>query len=547
MKNVKLTLVLLFQLCIAVAFSDNEVIAGELGKHLTDQSVIMTDGTALATDIYLPDGDGPFTCILIRTPYNKNGTKGDCEWFQEKGFAVVTQDCRGKYSSQGKFYPWINERSDGLTTLEWIRDQEWSDGKIGAWGGSYVGYTQWAISDQLDVITPYVTGADMYDLFYPAGIFSLGLSFSWGFIVDAQETNSIQSEKSKASYSILPLSASAESTIGKKSEFIEDWLKHENRDEYWQSQNHRGIANADVFSIAGWYDIFLLDQLADFEALETNSNDNRQIVTYFCHGNAAMKNDYGGLTKTGDPASLAKQYLINHLRDDESEIFMPPFKDTKYNLFIMERNEFYGAENWPPKATSFVNYYFGPNEYISTTKRKDKTSLTYNYDPADPHPNLGGTAIGANVGPSLQNSNVERRDQVIFESSELDSSLVLLGPISATLYVSSDAKSTDFYVSLQDVFENGDIVNIQDGGARVSFDNLEIEKLDIDVWATGYQLEVGHKLRVVVCSSLFPRYNRNLNSGVPIYSAEKIIVSRQKIHFGPEYPSHITLPVLDLK
>ena len=547
MKYVKLYLITLFQLCVVVTFSSNKIFAGEKDKFLADQSVIMTDGTALATDIYLPEGEGPFTTILIRTPYNKNGTKGDCEWFHEKGFAVVTQDCRGKYGSQGKFYPWINERSDGLTTLEWIRDQEWSDGKIGAWGGSYVGYTQWAISDQLDVITPYVTGADMYDLFYPAGIFSLGLSFSWGFIVDAQETNSIPPEKSQASYSILPLSASAEATIGKKSEFMEDWLKHENRDEYWQSENHRGIAKADVFSIAGWYDIFLLGQLADFEALNSSATDNRLIVTYFCHGNAAMKNDYGGSTKTGDPASLAKQYLINHLKGDDTNIFAPPFKDKKYNLFIMERNEFYGADNWPPKATSFVNYYFGPDAYISTTKLKDNTSLTYNYNPADPYPNLGGTAIGVNVGPSLQISNMERKDQVVFESSPIDSPLVLLGPISAALYVSSDVKNTEFYVCLHDVFENGDIVNIQEGGASVSFDKSEIEQLNIDVWATGYQLDAGHKLRVVICSSLFPRYNRNLNTGEPIFSGTEIKVAKQKVHFGSEYPSHITLPVLELK
>ncbi|NOX66490.1 MAG: CocE/NonD family hydrolase [Chlorobi bacterium] len=547
MKHVKLTLVLLFQLFIVAAFSGNEIYASEKGKILADQSVIMKDGTALATDIYIPAGEGPFPCILIRTPYNKKGTKGDCEWFQEKGFVVVTQDCRGKYGSQGKFYPWIHDRADGLETLEWIRGQEWFSGKIGTWGGSYVGYTQWAISDQVDVITPYVTGADMYDLFYPAGIFSLGLSFSWGFIVDAQETNSIPPEKSKASYSILPLSAAAEETIGKRSEFMDDWLKHENRDEYWQSQNHRGIAKADVISIAGWYDIFLLDQLADFEALNSNRNDDRLIVTYFRHGSPAMKNDYGGPTKTGEPGLLAKQYLMNHLQDEQSEIFVPPFKDTKYNLFIMERNEFYGADNWPPKAASFVNYYFGPNEYISTTILNDNTSLTYSYDPADPYPNLGGTAIGKNVGPALQNSNVDRKDQVVFESSELDSSLVLLGPISATLYVSSDVKSTDFYVCLQDVFENGDIVNIQEGGAKVNFDKDEIEQIDVDVWATGYQLNAGHKLRVVVCSSWFPRYNRNLNTGKPIFSATEIKVARQEVHFGPEYPSHITLPVLDLK
>lgn len=547
MKYVKLTLVILFQLFTITAFSGSEVFAGEKGKVMTDQSVVMTDGTALATDIYFPVGEGPFPCILIRTPYNKKGTKGDCEWFQEKGFVVVSQDCRGKYGSQGKFYPWIHDRSDGLETLEWIRGQKWFNGKIGTWGGSYVGYTQLAISDQVDVITPLVTGADMYDLFYPSGIFSLGLSFSWGFIVDAHETNSIPPEKSKASYSILPLSASAVETIGKRSEFIDDWLKHENRDEYWQSQSHRGIAKADVFSIAGWYDIFLLDQLADFEALNSNGNENRLIVSYFCHGKAAIKNDYGGSDKTGDPVTLAKQYMINHLKGEQADVFVPPFKDTKYNLFIMERNEFYGADNWPPKATSFVNYYFGPDEYVSTAMYEDNRSLSYSYDPADPYPNLGGTAIGENVGPSLQNSNADRTDQVVFESAKLDSSLILLGPISAELYVSSDAVSTDFYVSLQDVFENGDIVNIQDGGTKVSFEKDEIKKVDVDVWATGYQLNTGHKLRVVVCSSLFPRYNRNLNTGEPIFSAVKIKVAKQIVHFGNKYPSHITLPVLDLK
>ncbi|MCP5063050.1 MAG: CocE/NonD family hydrolase [Ignavibacteriae bacterium] len=159
----------------------NEVFAQELEKHLTNKMVMMTDSIALATDVYLPEGDGPFTCILIRTPYNKNGTKGDCERFQKRGFAVITQDCRGTYSSQGKFYPWIDDRSDGLTTLEWIRSQEWSDGKIGGWGGSYVGYTQWAISDELDVITPYVTGADMYDLFLSFRSFLTWLGFFMGF------------------------------------------------------------------------------------------------------------------------------------------------------------------------------------------------------------------------------------------------------------------------------------------------------------------------------------------------------------------------------
>ncbi|MCP5063049.1 MAG: hypothetical protein GY936_11385 [Ignavibacteriae bacterium] len=107
---------------------------------------------------------------------------------------------------------------------------------------------------------------------------------------------------------------------------MDDWLKHPNRDEYWQMQNHRGIAKADVISIAGWYDIFLLDQLADFEALNSKATDNRLIVTYFYHGSAGMGNDYGGSNSTGDPGMIAKQYLVNNLRDNDSTIFKPPLK-----------------------------------------------------------------------------------------------------------------------------------------------------------------------------------------------------------------------------
>jgi len=547
MNQIKFVLILSFLIFVSGVYAADEPGIVNKGSVQFDQPILMSDRISLATDIYIPPGEGPFACILIRTPYDKKGSKKDCEWFQKNGFAVVSQDCRGKYHSQGKFYPWRNERADGIETVKWIRAQKWSNGKISSWGGSYVGYTQWAVSDQVDVITPLATGSDVYDLIYPSGIFSLGLAFSWGFIVDSQQTNSINPEQSRASYSILPLSSAAEATYGKSSVFMDDWLRHTERDKYWQSQCNRGIAKGDVLSIAGWYDIFLLDQLADFEDLPVNRADHRLIVTPMCHGTQALENTYGGAEKTGDAISLARRFLIRHLKDEQMQVFKPPFKDTKYNLFIMERNEFYGADNWPPKATSFIDYYIGADKTLSPVVPQDSDVLTYNYDPADPYPNLGGTAIGENVGPALQNSNVGRKDQVVFESSELNSSLVLLGPISATLYVSSDAINTDFYVCLQDVFEDGRIVNIQEGGASVSLTKSDVKKLNVDIWAAGYQLNPGHKLRTVICSSWFPRFNRNLNSDEPIYSAVESKIARQKIHFGGEYPSHITLPVLKVR
>ena len=546
MNCAKLRIRLFLPLCVVIAYTGGEVLATEGGKFLSDQAVVMADGIALSTDIYLPAGAGPFPCILIRTPYNKDGNKGDGEWFQKKGIAVVAQDCRGKFKSPGKFYPMRNERSDGLATVTWIRTQDWFNGKIGGWGGSYLGYTQWAVSDRLDVITPLYTGADLYDVLYPTGRFSLGLAFLWGFAVDAQRINAIAPEKLLASFSILPLSSAAEATYG-VSGFMDDWLQHTRRDEYWRSQSHRGIAQAAVLSMGGWYDIFLLDQLADFEALKTGTTDRYLVINHFCHGAAALKKDYGGPAQTGNIAALARRFMIKHLKDAQTQVFEPPFRDNRYNLFIMERNDYYGADHWPPKATSPVDYYIGPAKHLSSAVSQETGSLVYRYDPADPYPNLGGTAFGMNVGPALQNSNVGRTDQVVFESSELETPLVLLGPISATLYVSSDVKNTDFYVCVQDVFEDGTIVNIQEGGAAVRFDNSEVKPLNVNIWATGYQLGTGHKLRAVICSSWFPRFNRTLNSGEPLHSATKITAARQTIHFGPDYASHITLPILKLK
>ena len=224
-----------------------------------------------------------------------------------------------------------------------------------------------------------------------------------------------------------------------------------------------------------------------------------------------------------------------------------PFKDKRYILFIMERNEYYGADEWPPKATSFTNYYIGSDKYLGPKVPQKEGQLEYTYDPANPYPSKGGTILGEGVGPALQNENVLRQDQVVFETEVLKSATTLLGPIGATLYVSSDVPGTDFIVCLQDVFPNGNIINIQDGGATVRLEADSIKKAELSVWATGYQVNPGHKLRAVITSSLFPRFNRNLNSSEPIFSAKTIKQAHQKIYFGAEYPSCITLPILKLE
>jgi len=505
--------------------------------------IYMPDGAALATDVYLPKKKGRLPVVLVRTPYNKSSDEWMGKAFYKLGIAAVVQDVRGKNKSTGEFYGFMNERADGLQTLRWIREQPWCNGIVAGWGGSYVGFTQWAISDSLNFLTPLLTGANLYDLFYPDNLFSLHLAFVWGFLNASQTMNTITPEKLAASMIILPLSVSDDSTV-KDIPFINDFLLHEKYDSYWQKMNFRGIAKSPVICVAGWYDIFLKAQIDDFEALSAGgSPENRMVIGPWCHGNQGEKNEYGGLKKTGKPDLIFK-YMKEFMAGKKIKL-TSPLKDEKYNLFIMEKNEYAGSATWPPKETRIVPYYLGPEGYLDKEKYRENGELNYVYNPSDPYPNIGGTILGENVGPARQNANLTRKDQVAFEMNVKEEPLTLLGPITATLWLSSDVPCTDFVVGLQDVFPDGKIINIQEGGIKVKFESTHPEKKEISVWATGYQLNTGHKLRVFIASSWFPRYNRSLNSCEPIFSANVIVKANQKVWFGIDTPSSVNLPVYE--
>jgi uncharacterized protein len=504
-------------------------------------SIPMADGTFLSTDVFIPKSRKKVPAILVRTPYRKEAERWLGKTFGFFKIAVVIQDVRGKYDSEGEFYPFMNERCDGFTTLRWIREQPWSNGVVGGWGASYLGYTQWAISDSLDFMAPLLTGANLYDFVYPNGVFSLLSAFSWGVQNDSPGTNSIPAEKISEGMRILPLSAADDSTIH-DIRFLTDWMVHETEDEYWDRMNHRGMANARVLCIAGWYDIFLLAQIRDFQALQTHGHPgNRMIIGPWSHGSQAVENDYGGMKKTGNPRK-AFLYSVRALKGKNPRLRFP-FRNARYNLFVMERNEYIGSDTWPPEETRMVPWYLGPGGYFQPELYQENGQLSYVYDPADPYPGLGGTALGDNVGAALQNPNIGRTDQLVFESGVMKDPMILLGNITASLWVSSDAACTGFVISVQDVFPDGRIINIQEGAASVVFDEKDPLKMEIPVWATGYQVNSGHRLRVVISSGWFPRFNRNLNSCEPVSSAETVREAIQFVYYGGSTPSSINLPV----
>jgi hypothetical protein len=412
---------------------------------------------------------------------------------------------------------------------------------VAGWGTSYVGYTQWAVSDSLDLLSLLLTGANIYELTYPDGLFSLQTAFVWGFQNASQNLNSIPPKKLIEALKILPLSVADDSTV-KDIPFINNWLQHETYDEYWQKLNFRGITKSPVISLAGWYDIFLESQIKDFQALEAmGKTDNRLVIGPWCHGSQGEVNDYGGLKKTGKPQKVFK-YVKNYLKGKQNKL-TSPLKDKKYNFFIMERNEYAGSDKWPPEGMTVIPYYLGSENLLGASKYKDSAVAQYKYSPVDPYPSHGGTALGAGVGPARQNENISRADQVVFEMKVEKKPLVLLGPVSATLWLSSDAPCTDFIVGLQDVFPDGKIINIQEGGLRVKFENETPVKTEISIWSTGYQINPDHKLRVFISSSWFPRFNRSLNNCEPVFSAKDMINANQKVYFGGDKPSSINLPI----
>ena len=452
-------------------------------------NIIMRDGTALGTDIYLPKKKGKFPCVLTRTPYDKN-TAAILPMvipFLNENFAVVVQDCRGRLTSEGEFFPFIDERKDGLDTVKWIRKRKWSNGKISGFAGSYNGYTQIAIADVLDYATLNVTAGNIYKIIYPYGIFSPKTVFSWGFMMDTPE---VEYDVNNA-YKILPLSQADVKTYGKTNKFVNEYLKHEPYDDFWKKQNFTKFIKCPVLSIAGWYDMFVGPQFEDFSALDKKTlAKSRLIAGPWCHGNQVIEKDYGGIEKTGNRELLEYQFIIANLNGKKTDkFFVAPFKNAKYNLFIMERNEYVGSDVWPPEETKLTKMYLRSGEKLSTKIQKKELSLNYIYNPANPFPSLGGSIFGENVGPADQSSTTSRTDQLIFDMEIKNKPLTLLGPISAELFVETSAKCTDFYVSVQDVFPKGPIVNIQTGGAKfISKSEKNPQKLDIKIWPTGYQI-----------------------------------------------------------
>nr|3IDA_A Chain A, Cocaine esterase [Rhodococcus sp. MB1] len=562
--------------------------------------VPMRDGVRLAVDLYRPDADGPVPVLLVRNPYDKFDvfawSTQSTNWleFVRDGYAVVIQDTRGLFASEGEFVPHVDDEADAEDTLSWILEQAWCDGNVGMFGVSYLGVTQWqaAVSGVggLKAIAPSMASADLYRApwYGPGGALSVEALLGWSAKIGTQLITSRSDARPEDAADFVQLAAILNDVAGAASVtplaeqpllgrlipwVIDQVVDHPDNDESWQSislfERLGGLATPALIT-AGWYDGFVGESLRTFVAVKDNA-DARLVVGPWSHSNLTGRNADRkfGIAATypiQEATTMHKAFFDRHLRGETDALAGVP----KVRLFVMGIDEWRDETDWPLPDTAYTPFYLGGSGAantstgggtLSTSISGTESADTYLYDPADPVPSLGGTLLFHNGdnGPADQRPIHDRDDVLCYSTEVLTDPVEVTGTVSARLFVSSSAVDTDFTAKLVDVFPDGRAIALCDGIVRMRYRETlvnptlieagEIYEVAIDMLATSNVFLPGHRIMVQVSSSNFPKYDRNSNTGGVIAreQLEEMCTAVNRIHRGPEHPSHIVLPIIKRK
>ncbi|MBY0585789.1 CocE/NonD family hydrolase [bacterium] len=506
--------------------------------------VPMIDGVGLATDIYLPAEQGKFPAVLMITPYGRAGAKALAGKLLEKGFAVVSQDMRGRGDSEGSNVVIFQSNAwgkphDGKTTLKWLDEQPWFNGRVATWGGSAVGITQNLLapgaSDSLHAQFVEVGSSNLYaQCFYQGGAFRKSMIEGWLKATGMEKGN------------------------------LDVFRSHPTYDDFWDGMNPEKYAERTVapgIFIGGWYDIFCQGTINSFQEIQTRGGPRakgncRLIMGPWAHG-PFDELKYPKNASERPPAADFFRFIDHHLKDASNGVD----KDWPVHYYVMGDpgdadslgNVWRHADSWPPacKATSF---YFHADHSLQTSPPSTEASLSYRYDPAQPVPTIGGQNLILPKGPMDQRRIENRDDVLLFTGAELSEPLEITGRIKATLYVISDSPDTDFTVKLCDVYPDGRSMLITDGILRARYRESfttptmmqpgQVYTLEVDLWSTSIILSKGHRLRVAVSSSNAPRFDPNPNTGKMSWEESERRIANNTIRLSPGQASCIVLPIL---
>jgi putative CocE/NonD family hydrolase len=542
-----------------------------------DVKIPMRDGVLLSADIYRPPSGGPFPALLIRTIYDKQQARY-VAWtrrFVERGYAVVMQDCRGRHDSGGSWKPYVNEADDGYDTHEWIGKQPWCDGNVGAFGISYVGFTQTLPATQrspyLKALAPIASQQDNFGHFYVDGALQLHVAMFFmnmtGRTMKREATSLMDWDEL---WRRLPLVSALDDIVDLP--FYRDVIRHSSFDDFWKAyglRNRYDQVEAPAYFITGWYDNLLHEAFKQYQgwSAQARSHDarmlSRLLVGPWSHQNIGSAEPFGSNFGGAANLDIVEEQLrwfdrrlkgVANGMDDE-----PPIR-----IFVMGENVWRSEREWPLARTRYTRFYLHSrgaanslhgNGSLSATPPADEPPDRYSYDPNDPVPTIGGQyMLLVNSGP-FDRRPLERRDDVLVYTTEpLARDLEVTGPVTLTLHASSSAPDTDFAATLVDVHPDGKAIILSEGLLRARFrESIErptliepgrVYEYRIPIWETSNLFKAGHRIRLEVSSSNFPRFDRNPNTGRQPGMDAELRTADQTIFHDAQRPSHLTLPVI---
>jgi uncharacterized protein len=562
----------------------------------------MRDGVTLYADVYRPDAPGRFPVVLMRTPYGRENTAANAKRFVPYGYIFVTQDTRGRFESEGDwYYPLIHEAVDGYDTVEWAAQLPWSDGNVGSAGQSYLCATQYLMAPtrppHLRAMFAISAPSDWHEcwVYRGAGVLDFGWLLPYclmmtpdqlrrketkhlfeairNYYPDPKEV-SLWAGLKEEHYRHLPIYDWAE-RLKDSVPYFKDYLDHPEDDAYWHRLNMRRQAHevsVPIYHVASWYDGFLEGGLNYYSGVRQHGataearTGQRLLVGPWPH-----LYPYDSPTSKVGELDLGPEALIR-LGDVMVRWFDRWLKgvntgitdEKPVSIFVMGDNVWRAEDEWPLARARYTPFYFhsggkansanGDGRLSRIAPESERTD-SFVYDPNDPVPTIGGSQLGPNpTGPCDQRPVEARQDVLVYTSEPVTDDLEITGPISVRLYAASSTTDTDYTAKLVDVWPSGYAQNLQDGIIRARYRNSrthpesitagEAYEYTIDLWATSHVVKPGHRLRVEVSSSNFPHYDRNLNTGGPLFKQENFKRATQTIFHDGAHPSHIVLPII---
>ena len=574
------------------------------GKHEViierNLDVPMRDGTILRADLWRPDADGQFPVLIERTPYGKGGSSesslGAGEFYASHGYVTVIQDVRGRFASDGEFYPFRDDadgkNQDGYDTVEWAAEQSWSNGKIGTIGGSYSGATQYRM---LSTQPPHLeaqfvrqSSADYYtEWVYRGGAFEHGFNTSWTLKHTATNARKLASNGSEEVMDKRVNQASDDYQtwlehspispllpVAELHDWFNDWISHPNHDDFWEEFSNARFhdkVNVPVHHLGSWFDCFLIGTINNYEGMRAKAAtaearaSQRMTIGPWVHNPGPADTREAGDVDFGEQAKLGwfeirKRWFDHWLKGTDNGVD----SDKPVKLFAMGINKWREFDEWPPSAAKETPFYLSDgvsnsaqslNDGVLSAEQPDlfgEVFDEYDSDPENPIRSFGGGHLGDNNGPRDQH---DYEDNVLTYTTEvLAEPFDVTGPVKAVLYASSSTTDTDWVVRITDVHPDGTSMLVCDGILRARFkDSFEKPialvpyqptKFVVDLWATSHVFQKGHRLRVAVASSSFPRWDRNWQTGKNNALETSGISAHNRIFRDEVRPSHVILPLL---